>query len=671
MVLLPLLLVPLFTVSPASAQGCWIGFRTGSTPTAIDGVLGSEWNVASILDSGSACLDQFWDWNQTSWANPPTNTIPSPEEPRSVRVHSMRDAANLYLFFEVQDHTRLDVGGGELSLGDQIIVHLDPNFSRNPDQMQAGAADLQRDYRLEVINKRGTSPATVRWFDSTGTPTACNGTTKRTFNQVVPTPPGVQVGVNNQANHYNVEVAIPLSLIGSPALTGNVGIAFAVINDLGSGSAATGIAFPAGLPLSDATYGLLTDPHEPAKDCNGWIVPAAWGGGYLDVAPGSVTISRMPAFWNSEHIEPRDCSGPSYMYHAGNPCRLQLHATLRNTGPTVTTRNVLYLFGNRDAGNPRWTFMDLREGVSIPTGLHPFSSTLFPPPAALVEHPCVRVIILPPSFQASFDRARMQALNNAPHSEFQALMAAYGLNDAHWAQKNISQHTSPTSVCPDPACRVASAPLPGSGEWAAGWYRALEIPRNWQMLEALRPATAFAQQRPPQERMRLHLSGQELEQFLRSDAIVQVRSLGISTRSAYQRRTYQFIEPLGGAIQLIPATALRPPVTRGGDPTTPWGGVRVSFNVTNPDDVGRTVFLDVATHRPPGLEEMPIVIDDRPVEMGPGQTRTVTASVGAVGPQPPGTGRMGWFPLANVILLFGGITIIGLVALRPRGNRKA
>lgn len=632
----------------AAGQDCWIGLLDRPGSPTIDGLVGSEWSDASSLEGGSSCLGEMYDWDGATYAG--TSPIPDvyAAAPRSLRVLSKRVGSQLYFLFDVEDHTDLDPDGSPLDIGEMLVLQIDPNHSRDSDQLGPASPPPSADYRIEIIYARDTNPPVVRFASSSAT-YACSVGTRRVYG----TPgsnPAINAAATTTPTGYVVELSVPLSAIGSPMATGQLGLAFAVINDIGD-NFATGATFPDGLPLTEATYGLIVDPAMPTGYCNDWIHPIAWGGAYFESLPGSVTISRLPVFWNSEDIDPRACDSPSYTYYPGHPCRLALDATVTNSGST-TRRNLLYLFGDRDAASVRWTAMDLRE-VNVPAGSSLHASDLFSPPGGLAAHPCVRVLILPASFHATFTRDSLASLEDAPHSLWTDIMSAYGLNDAHWAQKNISRWSDPSTACPVEGCGTDMGALPtGVGSRMAGVLNGLGLPS----LTTPAAAQVSAQRPTPAQqdaRRRIALTDEDWERYGRTDLIVQLATFGVAQQSIYQTPQYRFIEPLGGAIQLFPVDAVRQ-----------REGARVEIPVTNPDDYARLVVGTVSTWAPPGAEDLPIEIEFPATRMQPGATRTVRAAVGEAG------GGISLPTVCNRIGAGSGLAVtlllLGLVGVRSR-----
>jgi hypothetical protein len=613
-----------------------MGFRTGAAiaNTDINGNPSSpaaKWSDASSIQSGLGCMNPLGDWDgvivMASHAVPTLN--------KTVTVRSKRDASNLYMDFEVLDQTqnRGDPGhvGEQLPLGERIVIQIDPDHSRGG-ALGAGPGASQFDYRIELAHTWGVGGFTDTKFKQS---TAAAGTTVCGVQDWADTgsfPATIKaaLGTSTLAGGYVVELKIPLNQIGNPG--GDIGIAFAVVNDLGylgSGTAdATGIAFPATMALTNGSNPGLVDPADPAG-CGDWVTPNTWGGGYFNTAPTDVTISRNPIWWSSDAIVGLECGVIGYDYFPGIPCKLTLNATLDNTGSAPAVRNLLFLFGNNDTGVSRWTFMDLQKGISVPNGGPPgprtFLSASFNPPAGLANHPCVRVYILPAAFRGDFDEATIRALNLADSTVISDMETKYGLSTQHWAQKNITRRTDVLN-CPNAGCNIglllpqpyliASLTFPGEAPSLVGTGTGAWVPSS----DAAGAVPAEPPQKPdpggPGSAANILMPAKELAAFRNDNVIVQIRSFGFSKVGGAKRPAYNFIEPIGGIQHLIPVAMIKN------------GVVHIQFDMTNPGKVPRTIFLKVDTLVPQGFGPVTVIIDGAPQDYGPGETKTVKGTVG-------------------------------------------
>src|SRR5438067_3197907 len=227
----------IWALSSADAVAqCQIGFRPGSpiANASIDGSQGTKWDDASILRSGDPCMNSLPDWDQLTVVN--GHAVPMLN--RMVRVLSKRDTTmnpSLYMAFDVADLTRdrrndplPGISVGPLGPGERIILQFDPD--------NAHMGTLSNDFRIDVSHIWGNTMGDINFVtkafsDSSGAPgTACM--TQSFAVQPFPDGPGgIQIKAQVTMTGYFIEFKIPLSVIGNP--TNDIGVAFAVINDLG------------------------------------------------------------------------------------------------------------------------------------------------------------------------------------------------------------------------------------------------------------------------------------------------------------------------------------------------------------------------------------------------------------------------------------------------------
>ena len=618
-----------FLALPPSAQAggpCQIGLTTGSdiTDSNIDGDTSSGWGDANVIQSGSPCLDFLKDWNGTSLSG--THAVPTLD--KTVRLLSKRSTTHLYLAFEIEDQTqnRQDPGniGGPLLLGERLIIQIDPD---NSGGMDLGSGS-NLDYRVELSHKWGTPTTLVTTFYDSGTLPSATVCGRQDWRPLTPLPAGLVTNFTTAfAGGYSAELKIPLSEIGSPG--GDVGFAFAVVNDLGYcfddiNCDATGAAFPNSLPINNAADALISDPSN-LPGCSEWLTPNNWGTGYLNDPSPNVWISHVPRYWQSEDMRAFKCdsSTPDYTYHPGTPCRLRLEATIHNDSMVAQTVNLLFLWADHGASPSTWRFIDLVEGVSVPaTGMITTPTAEWSPPSGLPQHPCVRVYILPPAYEASFDRDDIMAINDA--ADLTAMLTAYGLaaTGAQSAQKNITREST-TTVCTPESCQIAAVPGDGSPTFSAATGSTAEAPEDgrfapWLSLTVALPlvGAAFLLRRRPGSSQRLTgtlllllltltlvvagcdgqqpgkekppaeqtfaLTDEEMDLFGDDNAIVQFDVSGFSKfRANDGQPAYNFIEDFGGVIQLIPAEILKNA-----------GQTNLTFNITNPTEIPQTMLVN-------------------------------------------------------------------------------
>jgi hypothetical protein len=478
---------------------------------------------------------------------------------------------------------------------------------------------------------------------------------------------------------YKLELEIPLAIIGAP--TSDVGVALAMINDFGTCTSGVcdgyGVSIPSSLPVTNA--------DNPATGCMGsWIVPDDWGTGYFATSPANVWISRSPVWWNSRDIEAFACDSttPDYTYYPDAPCGLRLEATLHNDSSSDQERNLVFLWGEHTAGVREFFFIDLQEKITIPPGEHAFSSAVWNGvPPGLLSHPCVRAYVLPPTYEAAFDRADILAINSA--ADLANMVSVYGIADPQWAQKNIAIHST-GNICPDEECQIGklfdgqepppqrasvrerasnSPPMGPSASlfrnrpvWTLPVLTALITSLvAWSLVAALTRRQEAARQRISRSRLNwrqilwgslmvigliapfvlascipieeppsperptptpepevediILLPKRDTELFGRDNVMVQVRSFGYSKPLDEDPPRYNFIESLGGVLQLFSTKMIEE-----------RGEVPFEVDLTNPGEVVRTVYLRVDVHIPASVEpeslgikiRTPSVVSQRP-----------------------------------------------------------
>jgi hypothetical protein len=616
----------------ARAQGCQIGFQSGTTigDANINGNPANppgKWADASTIQSGFPCLGYLYDWDKVTTMG--GHAVPTLQ--KSVTVLSKRDASNLYLAFTVQDNTQNN-GMQQLLVGEKIIIQIDPAHTFGTpagNALGAGPGANQFDYRIELVHKWQQGTFFSKKFEVSNV-AASPGCGVQDWGDTGSFP--ITAGLDDTGDipgGYGIEVKIPLNQIGSPA--SDIGIAFAVVNDLGNVvngyTDATGVTFPDSLKLQNG-LGTAVDANDPATCAAApanWLVPNSWGGGYFNTPPTDVTILQIPAWWNSQDIVGFECNVMGYDYYPGTPCKLTVQATLHNSSASASVRNLLFLWGDQDAGAVRWTFMDLQKGISVPAGGGPFSSAQFSPPAGLVNHPCVRVYILPATFRADFTEAMIRALNEADNSVIQDMETKYQLGTQHWAQKNITRETT-GSVCPVANCNIGmrfpnppDLPRSSANLFRLARFEEPALSAADTLEDAIESATQTApgytasqgDKHPPQ----IFMSKKELEAFGPQNVILQVRTFGYLKARVAKPPAYNLIEGIGGVLHLIPLEMINK------------GQVHFQFKVTNPGPNARTIVLVVDTLTPRNFGSVTVDIDRGPRDFGPGETKIIKGTV--------------------------------------------
>jgi hypothetical protein len=574
-----------------ASSPCSLGFLLKSAPT-IDGANSGDWADASIATSaggGTGCVSRLYDGDML---------------PYDVTVFTKRYLRNGQLFlgflFEVHDATK-DAGGGLLTNGERLAIVFDGDHSGGA-QLAPADARLTVTHRWESSGGDPNLVTNVQTAWSTGTMAAgiCGGGPRW---QSVALPAGVSVAVRKDfPGGYREELEVPAAALGG--VGADFGVAFQVINDWGtSGNPnSAGNSFPASLPYN------TTD--NAVDGCNtGWRVPADWGTGFFAGAPGDVTISRLPVFWQSPDVIPFACAGASYNYYPANPCRLTVQGTVHSTFTSAQTRNLLYVWADHGAAPVVWRVIGLKKGVSIPAGgsVTQASDLWTAVPLNLPNHPCVRVYILPPVFQAAFDEAAILAISNA--TQLAQMESVYGVQAQHWAQKNITAFAAGT-ICPDASCRVAFGE--GGGErWA--FAPRLRSPFGVPALAAQRQEGGGDSTHTP-----IFLPPVDRKLLGTDNVLVQVREFGYAAPGPADSLKYVLAENLGGLLQAVPVKLFD-------EKQQQWP---IVFTVGNPGNVPRTVLLTTETEVPAGHAAVNVAVDFPRTRFDRNEQREMKGTVG-------------------------------------------
>ena len=586
---------------------CVIRFPQNTTATTIDGVIdtAAEWSGTLALDTdvSTDCLQALYDW---TGGVPLTSNLLA----KRIQVWAKSDGVNLFLAFRVKDQTQSKASGGSLDLGERIIVQFDPNASRGS-QLGAGPGALQKDYRFEIRHRWNTSAGgalnfdLTRWSEST-LPPASSACDLQDWQNAGALPPGGQVAGHSDGSGitggYSVEFKVPLATIGRSNITsfGNaldIGISFGIVNDLGGpGSEATGVSFPASLPMNNAASPLTSSD---LGVCMGWLSPDAWATGYFGPTAPNVEILRDPVWWSSASVEvfPCDTGLSTYTYDKIKACKLRVGARIENTGGTPVSRNLLFLWGEHGTGQVNWKYVDLQKNVNIPSGGKTVNSALWNDvPSGLAGHPCIRVYVLPTAFSPEFTEAQMAGITT--QAQLDQLELVYQTGTRCMAQKNLSVvEAGSCTRCPS---------------------NAMDYTPSIFSLNA------------QETRPGVFLSDVERKRFEPGNVIVQLEVFGIAKQTTTVRPMYNFVEPVGGVIQMFPVTEalIRHPV------------LPVAFLLGNAGKVERRMFVKTTISAPPTVQnpKVYLTVAEGGIVLGPNEQRNITADQ-----QAPGTGGGEWW----------------------------
>lgn len=637
-----LMLAPLGSVYAQSP--CSVGFLSSTVLPTIDGanavVSGTtlEWSDASVINSGDPCFGFLIDQDGSEPGKP-------------VRVFTkryMRTSEFLGFYVEVMDSS--DTGtasSGQVNTGERFVIQFDPDHSRGTTLGTAGALDFRVivNHSWAVSGSNLTVQATLS--QSNFTQCMLNNWTAGTANSAF------SVQARRMTGGYSFELEFPLSLIGISGAfptTNEIGVAFAVINDFGICKAGTsGASCPTSSVAGFPSNINATTSDNPFTNCHtSWVVPNSWGSSSSTLPPtGGVSILRTPDWWKSSSLQAYQCgsSTEGYTYYPRHPCRVELKAILENTSGTTQTRNVLFLWSPAGSGDPaNYNFISLVP-VTVPNGATqgPFPSGPWAGmPANEANHPCVRAYILPAVLRTDFDGDDIRAITTRAQKD--AMVAAYGLVDGDWAQKNISRHDTDLD-CPEgttcyalnrPGDRnniatqeIASLSQPSMPFLGRGGPRAMQAGNNDVEESPVPTVTAIlsggAQQSDPQNRPpvlsnpgnKITMAATEFELFRRDNVIVQVRTSETEQSTQSPPSHYRIVRPTGGVIQLFPVKMLQQ-----------LGAIPFQFNVTGmapiPGGGPRILNLGVDLIAPSNIaSDVEIAIDTSPQPIGPYELRVI------------------------------------------------
>lgn len=637
-------LILFFLLSGSAWAGCGLAFLNGSAAT-IDGDLNTttgEWSDASQVRSGDPCLELLPD--APAGASGVGDVTTTPAVSHEVVFYTKRDANNLYIGIDVDDST----GGGQILLGERIIIHIDPNNSR-------GGNLAATDYRLDFTYMRGAAgDDLIEWFRGDGAAWSA-----------MPLPAGVDIGQQNRpagAPGYIVEIKIPFAAIGyvlspDPNLITDMGMAIAVINDMALSDGAggwyvAGVAFPetVALHLNNAN-----DVMDSTAVPSGWNIPDNWGEAFLTGAGQQIYISRNPKSYLSEDIKAGFCNSASfddtgnrdtanpkwYKYKSANPCPLRLWGKVRRKGALVglEERKVLFLWAEHGANPQKWYYVDLVD-IDLPAGLTfeitrqiDWSSV----PAGKTNHPCIRAFILPRDLndsvvnQAFLQDIGNEAGNNA--SKINQIRSAYGLATAHEAQMNI--HMVAAVTCPECVSR-RDAP---KNHWLASFRFVSE-----SQAQATTEQPGGGVIVIPDDKVR--------------DYVVDIQLNGVA--SSRGSKKYRYVEVLGGVQEVINLDHMRE-----------IKEVRIPFNIANSEDMERYLYLNAVELYPNQYTGVRLKLEQPKEVFRKGETRKV---VSYFRDQTTGPKRdclpLGGSAATLTVLGMGGVGI-GLVGLRRRRNNNS
>jgi hypothetical protein len=452
-----------------------------SSASFAGGALTFQLNTDTTVNSGEpqSWMNRFSDWPANHPLAADGSAVPS--DAGAVVVTTRRTSTDLVLRFTIPDGTHRKPDGTTLTIGDKVIVEIDPNLSRGT-ELEVGA-----DFRYEIVIKDDLISSQDRRTRDSAALNAWGVRTAMTSSGTIGFATLTAAG-----SAYSLTLTIPLSSLGNPST--DIGLAFLVLNDLGnthdvggtSVTDLTAVTFPFGdMPASNDPF---LDPGVlPSVSAGGpWIQPNHWGVGLFNPpsqGPAVLTLSHSPSQYFStsiklsvcnvgrwEDIQPADTSGNQlalagwYKYERAAPCKMGVWVKATNSSTTSSaTARLLVLWADAGLSANTWRVIELTNPISFGPD-ESVSHTVWDqvPAQGSVPggstHPCLKVYLLPavlnstdPNTGILQDAATIGAINDG--NKLAAFERAYGFGNP-WgnqvAQMNFTALLNGT--CSTPMC---------------------------------------------------------------------------------------------------------------------------------------------------------------------------------------------------------------------------
>jgi hypothetical protein len=506
----------------------------------------------------------------TEWDQSPSTIIGGVATPTLLMpatITTWRDTA-LNFKFVIPFKTDKKPGGATLACGDQVIVQIAKNKNAATTLDTSGS---DRYFRYEVVIKdslvvgsKATKRVPRQAFGIWNWDTAEAATTATVSS------------LSAAGNEYAFTLSIPLSDIDNPG--GDVGLALALINDLGhqtNGNGvheASGTSFPLTMGVTpESDPGLTCGPVVTALAGGNWTKPNTWGTGYRDFAsvPPGVTLSHSPDYVISNSIKLGNCDAdqwtdvvalPSlanweqhqqnsangwYRYYPAKPCRMAVWVDAFVAAGGVVTKRFMVVWGRPGIAPQEWYFAGLTDPVPVSSPQTQLSFLWEKPPAvSFTSHPCLRVYVLKDNL-APADITAIKGIDS--DAKLTAAVAAYvdaGLSQQS-AQMNFSNIM--TGACPAGVCSpIASLPQ-------TGYRTAYAIGKGLPLASA---AAGLAQpagesgNRSPSER---EPSGRARDEGVK-EWKVRLMASGFGVAAPAPAKPYVYVEPVGGIGWFVSST---------------------------------------------------------------------------------------------------------------------
>ena len=665
-----------------------------------DGALGFL-TTDSTFKSGDAFswLEKGTDWDKVTMSPPIMGVVHAlPNQTQNITVTTKRDGSNLIMVFTFNDNTQT-LSGGNLLIGDKVIVQIDPNNSRSA-TLETGTnspGDNTQDYRFEIkINSNAPVSAQFR------TPSApddwhpaqnlSSGASANFMSKVLPEGPG-----------YEITLTIPFTFLGFNGLpTHDIGITFGIINDLGNTTSAgtsdvTGTEFPQSMGLDETVNSIGLIAGELAS--GSWIKPARWGVGFFSLTSQQVTLTHSPSKYWSDSIRISTCNtdhwcetgGPTpcvpdsgigtnqlnlpnwYHFNTNQPCKMKVWFNAYKMNPGSVAKRFLILWSNAGTGPENWFLVTLTNPIvlSLPENKNFFVWTTVPA-VNFTSHPCLRVYVLPENL-GNIDGVtgevfiRGNGIPGDPHEKplstsaqlaqvETAFMIQPGLGDQQSAQMNFTA-SEPGTSCPSGS--PCACLTPATKQFVAD-NRDLRQDSNVRMVPVnfTNDVSAWGGAEPAEPE-----AGNNGVQVSDRGGPVRItaEAVGVAVRSG-TGKPYTYLERLGGVAWTFENDVLvkRKILNLEFEITNPRLLQR-DFTANPPADIPapkRTIFVLIKVAASSGIPN-PIIVSAPPaVTLNPGETVkgtiTIAPGSGSTTPGPPNFKRWG-------LSLHGGVSI-------PHGN---
>jgi hypothetical protein len=675
-----------------------------STVQAATGAMGFRLNpdtTTVIAGDANAWIRPLWDWNNRPLAG---NTVATPDVSRQFTVTSSRDADNLIIHVVIADATQTKLpGNGALTIGDQIVIHINPNNSKSTALELTQDNNFDTDHRYIVLLNRQSvgkecqirhdKPVDI-FGDGSFFPWNKDGTYSTC-------PEGSWTFNNNTSN--DVTIRIPLSDLGFGIAhpIADFGLAIAFINDLGvddpisTKAQLTSSAFPIALPISNTNNPLDKKVVAGAFiDAGGvWIQPNTWGVGYIASAPltpNNVVLEHSPDYF-AKSIRLSDCNVSNweqvpegnqnqvnlagwYKYYPAAPCQMGIWVKAINKTTADVEGRLLILWADAGLGQQAWKVvkhldpntntMTATTPVVFAGGVNLDSITrqiwadvpVGGSSAGAATHPCLRVYILPKDLNhvvngQTIDDSYLLGIET-DSSRIGKMEGSYSNsgqpypNNTQASQMNFTNLAALGTSCPNAQLcgfsKISASLLPKSN--------AIEKPKFFAQSPVLtNKGDAIAD--------RTHVSSSEhIPPRKVNEALVRVSVTGFGIEPALPQQPYEFVDSIGALGWAAPESLVLAPNFK-----------PIAFTVTNPpilyrDFSGQTpkdilapsrrIILATEIKTDSGI---PAKIEVLPIKetLAPGETVTAQVKVALAPVQLPSAGLAlwQWLLLFLVILL--------------------